>query len=64
MAESEQPTLWAAPQPLTDPELDKLKLPGDVRVGDVVFRKGVSMLALINQHRALWEKLHNKGGLL
>lgn len=61
----QQPTLWTAPLPLTDAELDKLKLPGDIRVGDTLFRKGVSMLTMINQHRAMWRRLHEgKGDLL
>lgn len=64
MTEPSQPTLWSAPQPLSDTELEKLKLPGDVRVGDTVFRKGVSMLTLVNQHRAMWRKLQEKGDLL
>lgn len=58
----QQPTLWTAPQPLTDAELERLKLAGDIRVGDVVFRKGVSMLYLVNHHRQMWRKLHEPKG--
>lgn len=61
---SDQPSLWTAPQPATDEELAARKLPFDIAVGSTVFRKGVPLLALVQQHRALWAQLYNKGELI
>lgn len=54
----QQPTLWQAPKPASDEELQKHKLPCDVRVGASVFRAGTPLLAIVNQHRALYAQVY------
>lgn len=54
-----QPDLWTRPSPAIDNELEAHKLPFDVQVGSTIFRKGTSLLALVQQHRALFVQVHN-----
>jgi hypothetical protein len=55
---SEQPSLWHAPRPATNEELQTHKLPCDVQVGLTIFRAGTPLLALVDQHRALYGRLY------
>lgn len=55
---------WSAPRPASDQELEKYPLPVDVKVGGTVFRAGTPLLALVNQHRAIYAQLYSKGELL
>lgn len=46
---NERPPLPPAlmPRGAPDPEIEQHKLPCDVQVGDVIYRKGVPLLALV-----------------
>ena len=48
----------------SDEQLANLKLAVNVQVGGTVFRAGTPLLALVNQHRALYAQLYPKGDLL
>jgi hypothetical protein len=54
----QQPTLWQAPRPASDEELKKHALPCDVQVGNTVFRAGTPLLAIVQQHRALYAQVY------
>lgn len=48
----------------TDDQLANIKLTVNVEVGNTIFRAGTPLLALVNQHRALYAQLYPKGELL
>lgn len=54
----QQPLPWQPPRPASDQELQKHTLPCDVQVGLTIFRAGTPLLALVDQHRALYGRLY------
>lgn len=48
----------------SDDQLADIKLTVNVKVGGTVFRAGTSLLALVNQHRALYAQVYPNGELL
>lgn len=55
---------WSAPRPASDQELQQHTLPVDVKVGGTIFRAGTPLLAIVNQHRAIYAQLYSKGELV